>query len=73
MLVLSSKGLLALAFVVRLCEAGQTPQMQWDPDTISSCIDWWDNDGTKTREYVRDMFKISRITRQMHRKERDEG
>lgn len=59
MLAVSSKGLLALAFVVRLCGAGPTPQMQWDPDTISSCMDWYDNAGTETCEYIRDMFKIS--------------
>ncbi|KAL6699836.1 hypothetical protein J3F84DRAFT_404790 [Trichoderma pleuroticola] len=59
MLVSSSQGLLALAFVVRLCGAGPTPQMQWDPDTISSCMEWYDNDGRDTCEYIRHMFKIS--------------
>ncbi|KAL6803002.1 hypothetical protein GGI42DRAFT_359895 [Trichoderma sp. SZMC 28013] len=59
MLVSSSQALLALAFVVRLCGAGPTPQLQWDPDTISSCMDWVDNVGKETCEYVRDMFGIS--------------
>ncbi|KAL7936609.1 hypothetical protein V8C35DRAFT_295940 [Trichoderma chlorosporum] len=59
MLVSSSQGLFAVAFVARLCGASITPEMQWDPNTISSCIDWYDNDGTQTCEYVRDMFKIS--------------
>ncbi|KAL7801204.1 hypothetical protein V8C43DRAFT_185371 [Trichoderma afarasin] len=59
MLFSSSQGLLALVFVVCLCEAGPTPQLQWDPDTISSCMEWIDNVGEETCEYVRDMFKIS--------------
>ncbi|EHK27165.1 uncharacterized protein TRIVIDRAFT_175914 [Trichoderma virens Gv29-8] len=60
MLVSSSQGLLALAFVVRLCEAaGPRPKMEWDPNTISSCIEWYDNGGTETCEYIRDMFGIT--------------
>lgn len=59
MLILSSRGLLALTFVVHLCGASSTPEMQWDPDTISSCIEWYNNDGTRTCEYIRDLFQIT--------------
>ncbi|RFU78379.1 cfem domain-containing [Trichoderma arundinaceum] len=59
MLISPSCSLLALAFLACLCEASTQPEMQWDPDTISSCIEWYNNAGTETCEHIRDLLKIT--------------
>ena len=55
-------NLLLLAAVldcVRDCAGSQTPEMQWDPDTVSSCIEWYNNYQGESCEYVRDYWKIT--------------
>lgn len=40
--------------------ATSTPEWQWDPETIDSCIEWYNHElGDKPCEYVRDYFNIS--------------
>lgn len=52
--------LAALLWAPRLCAASDDPILATDPDTIDTCIDWFNNgDGSDSCEYVRDLFKIS--------------
>lgn len=50
-----------LSFVPRLCAASSPrPVFSSDPETIDSCIDWFNNgDSTSSCEYVRGLFGIS--------------
>ncbi|CAG9991111.1 unnamed protein product [Clonostachys byssicola] len=38
---------------------GPKPQLQWDPATAKDCVDWYDNAGEHSCEYVRDYFSIT--------------
>lgn len=42
-----------------LAAASPQPELQYDPDTISTCIEWFNNDGSDTCESIRSMFGIS--------------
>lgn len=35
------------------------PELEWDPDTVADCIEWENNVGEYTCEYIRDLFKIT--------------
>ncbi|KAF2730198.1 hypothetical protein EJ04DRAFT_389929, partial [Polyplosphaeria fusca] len=35
------------------------PTLQWDPDTVKDCAEWYNNDEGKTCEYVRKYFGIT--------------
>ncbi|KAJ8130535.1 hypothetical protein O1611_g3097 [Lasiodiplodia mahajangana] len=50
---------LALSYALTLVAAHPYPSLQWDPDTISTCAEWWDNGGSDTCEYVRTLFGIT--------------
>ncbi|KAH7115422.1 hypothetical protein B0J13DRAFT_572100 [Dactylonectria estremocensis] len=52
-------AILALSWGLRLTAASTTPELQWDPNTISTCVEWFDNGGSDTCEYIRSMFAIS--------------
>ncbi|KAH7116606.1 hypothetical protein B0J13DRAFT_514281 [Dactylonectria estremocensis] len=51
--------ILALGWGLGLAAASSTPLLQWDPDTISTCVEWYNNGGSDTCEYIRHMFAIS--------------
>lgn len=54
-------GLLAaLLWAPRLCAASPQPVFSSDPETIDTCIDWWNNaDNSRSCEQVKKMFNIS--------------
>ncbi|KAM5358270.1 hypothetical protein ACJZ2D_015428 [Fusarium nematophilum] len=53
-------SLLVLCISTRFCTTTRTPQWQWDPETIDSCIEWYNHEaGDEPCEYVRDYFNIS--------------
>ncbi|GAP90721.2 putative WSC domain protein [Rosellinia necatrix] len=52
-------SVLVLGYAVALTAAATYPKLQYDPDTISTCAEWWDNGGSETCEYVRNLFDIS--------------
>lgn len=52
-------SLLALLIGSRLCTGSATPNLQWDPETIDSCVEWYDNADGETCEYVRKYFDIT--------------
>ncbi|KAI8675722.1 hypothetical protein NCS57_00474200 [Fusarium keratoplasticum] len=52
-------SLLALIIGSRLCAGSATPNLQWDPETIDSCVEWYDNADGETCEYVRKYFGIT--------------
>ncbi|RSM00660.1 hypothetical protein CDV31_011709 [Fusarium ambrosium] len=54
-----SFSLLALILGSRLCASSATPNLQWDPETIDSCVEWYDNADGETCEYVRKYFGIT--------------
>ncbi|KAH7237165.1 WSC domain protein [Fusarium solani] len=43
----------------RLCAGSAAPNLQWDPETIDSCVEWYDNDEGETCESVRKSFAIT--------------
>ena len=42
-----------------LAAASPQPELQWDPNTISTCVEWFNNSGSDTCESIRSMFGIS--------------
>ncbi|KAI8680789.1 hypothetical protein NCS56_00484900 [Fusarium sp. Ph1] len=54
-----SLSLLALIIGSRLCAGSATPNLQWDPETIDSCVEWYDNADGETCEYVRKYVSIT--------------
>lgn len=50
---------LLLCFLVRWAACGNTPQLQWDPDTVEDCRAWYDNDGTESCEDTRKFYGIT--------------
>ncbi|KAL7783617.1 hypothetical protein V8C37DRAFT_396918 [Trichoderma ceciliae] len=50
---------LALNCGITLTVASPHPELQWDPDTISTCREWFNNAGSDTCESIRSMFDIS--------------
>lgn len=46
---------LALLFTALAQRAVSTrsPLLQWDPDTVKDCVEWYNNGEGKTCEYVR--------------------
>jgi hypothetical protein len=51
----TSLALLFAALVQRAIST-RTPLLQWDPDTVADCIDWYNNGDGKTCEYVRELY-----------------
>lgn len=52
--------LAALVLAPRLCAATPKPVYSSDPETVESCIDWWNNgDESTSCEHVRNLFGIS--------------
>ncbi|KAI1177576.1 hypothetical protein F4777DRAFT_541493 [Nemania sp. FL0916] len=49
----------ALSYSIILVAASPQPLLQWDPATISSCVEWFNNGGSDTCEYVRALFNIT--------------
>ncbi|CAG5158783.1 uncharacterized protein ALTATR162_LOCUS5252 [Alternaria atra] len=51
----------ALSFAAFIQRAASTrnPLLQWDPDTVKDCIDWYNNGEGKTCEYVRELYGIT--------------
>ncbi|KAH6625096.1 WSC domain-containing protein [Boeremia exigua] len=39
----------------------RSPLLQWDPDTVKDCIDWYNNGEGKTCEYVRELYGITPV------------
>ena len=37
----------------------RTPEYEWDPATVKSCVEWYNNGLGETCEYVRDLFSIT--------------
>ncbi|KAH7389745.1 WSC domain-containing protein [Phaeosphaeria sp. MPI-PUGE-AT-0046c] len=35
------------------------PLLQWDPDTVEDCVEWYNNGESETCEYVRNYFSIT--------------
>ncbi|KAI0181179.1 hypothetical protein GGR52DRAFT_523155 [Hypoxylon sp. FL1284] len=35
------------------------PTLQWDPDTVDDCVEWYNNSQGESCEFVRDLFDIS--------------
>ena len=54
-----TSSVLALTLGLRFCAASPEPLLQFDPDTISTCVEWFNNAGSDTCEFVREMFDIS--------------
>ncbi|KAI0400701.1 hypothetical protein F4802DRAFT_583692 [Xylaria palmicola] len=52
-------SVLVLGYAVALAAAGTHPKLQFDPDTISTCVEWFDESDTESCEYVRNLFGIS--------------
>ncbi|KAH5773095.1 hypothetical protein HBI88_117870 [Parastagonospora nodorum] len=51
--VLSSAALFGLAHCSR------QPLLQWDPDTVKDCVEWYNNADGESCEYVRNYFTIT--------------
>ncbi|KAL3470358.1 WSC domain-containing protein [Aspergillus californicus] len=51
--------LLAALFSLRFSAASQTPNLQSDPDTIASCVEWYDNNEGLICEEARDYWGIT--------------
>ena len=47
--------MLFVAFVQRVASS-RYPLLQWDPETVEDCIEWYDNGQGKTCEYVRELY-----------------
>ncbi|KFG84796.1 WSC domain protein [Metarhizium anisopliae] len=45
--------------VTALVAGTRLPQLQWDPDTVPDCIEWENNIGENTCEYIRDFYTIT--------------
>lgn len=55
-----SGGVLVALVFAHLCAAARKPVYSFDPKTVKSCIDWWNNgDETTSCKHVRDMFGIT--------------
>lgn len=52
--------LLLLAFI-RYASAGDTPELQWDPETVSDCAGWYDNDGSSSCAHTLDVFGVEPV------------
>jgi hypothetical protein len=50
---------LVLLVSLRFCAGSQTPGLQWDPATIASCVEWYDNDEGLTCEEARNYWGIT--------------
>ncbi|EHK50795.1 hypothetical protein TRIATDRAFT_288666 [Trichoderma atroviride IMI 206040] len=50
---------LALSWGITLTAASPHPELQWDPNTISTCREWFNNAGSDTCESIRSMLGIS--------------
>ncbi|CAM1508948.1 Fc.00g026870.m01.CDS01 [Cosmosporella sp. VM-42] len=50
---------LALSYSCALTAASPQPELQWDPNTISTCVEWFNNGSSDTCESIRSMFGIS--------------
>lgn len=53
------KSLSILALGAALTRATRTPLLDWDPNTVQSCVEWYNNGMEQTCEYVRDSFGIT--------------
>lgn len=53
----------SLVFLIALLahrgRCGPKPLLQWDPETAKDCVEWYDNAGDESCEYVRDYFTIT--------------
>ncbi|CAN9341766.1 unnamed protein product [Alternaria sp. RS040] len=47
--------MLFVAFVQRVASS-RYPLLQWDPETVEDCIEWYDNGQGKTCEWVRELY-----------------
>ena len=47
--------LLLVAFIQRVASS-RYPLLQWDPETVEDCIEWYDNGQGKTCEWVRELY-----------------
>ncbi|KAF7128461.1 hypothetical protein CNMCM5793_003191 [Aspergillus hiratsukae] len=54
----TSLALVALGGL-HFCAGSQTPGLQWDPDTIASCVEWYDNNEGLTCEEARKYWGIT--------------
>ncbi|KAL7967772.1 hypothetical protein HDV63DRAFT_412005 [Trichoderma sp. SZMC 28014] len=50
---------LTLSCSITLTVASPHPELQWDPDTISTCREWFNNAGSDTCGSIRSLFGIS--------------
>ncbi|KAH7140618.1 WSC domain-containing protein [Dactylonectria macrodidyma] len=50
---------LALGISLRFCAGSVVPELQWDPTTIDSCVEWFNNAEDDTCEEIRDYFTIT--------------
>jgi hypothetical protein len=48
-------ALLFVAFAQRVASS-RYPLLQWDPETVYDCIEWYDNGQGKTCEWVRELY-----------------
>jgi hypothetical protein len=47
---------LFFAALVQQVSSSRHPLLQWDPDTVKDCVDWYNNGDGKTCEYVRGLY-----------------
>lgn len=52
------KLLLMVALGAVVAKATGAPTLDWDPNTVESCVEWYNNGLEETCEYVRDYFGI---------------
>ncbi|CAN9208331.1 unnamed protein product [Alternaria alternata] len=50
---------IVLAELVRLVVSARRPDLQWDPETVKDCVEWYDNGWDVSCEDTRKMFGIS--------------
>lgn len=56
---MKSSFLLSVVVLTRYAASTGYPTLQWDPDTVKDCVEWYNNDEGETCEYVRNYFGIT--------------
>lgn len=54
-----SNILLLTVMLARQATSSGYPELQWDPDTVKDCIEWWNNDDSDSCETVRKWFGLT--------------
>jgi hypothetical protein len=51
--------LLVVIMLARQAVSTGYPTLQWDPDTVEDCVEWYNNDEGESCEYVREYFGVT--------------